>query len=378
MPATKRDYYDVLGVPRTAGEADIKAAYRRLAKEYHPDRNPENRAEAEEKFKELSEAYEVLVDAGKRRTYDAYGHEGVSRQFGPGGFDFGRDFTHSEDLNDIFGDILRGFGGSGGGGIFDLLFGGAPGRSHQRARGGDIRIRLPLTLEEIANSVTREVTFSRFEACPECAGRGGKEFEQCPTCHGQGQVRHRANSLFGQFVQVGACPDCDGRGERVKERCRDCGGTGRQRKPRTLKVRIPAGVSNGNYLPLHNEGHHGPGGCGDVIVEIVEKEHPLFLRRGDDVIVELPVSYPDAALGVKLKVPTLGGEKEIEIPAGTQPGALIRLRGAGVKHLDGGTGDQFVRVVIDVPKRVSREEKSLLKKLSEARGEPPAGPRRPS
>lgn len=376
MPATKRDYYDVLGVPRNAGASDIKAAYRRLAKEYHPDRNPENRAEAEEKFKELSEAYEVLVDGEKRRRYDSYGHDGV--RFGSGGFDFGRDFTHSDDLNDIFGDLLRGFGGAGGGGFFDLLFGGGAARPARRARGGDIRIRLPLTLEDIADSVTREVTFSRFEACSECSGRGGTGVDQCSTCAGQGQVRHRANSVFGQFVQVTACPDCRGEGERVKERCRKCGGTGRQRQQRTLKVRVPAGVANGNYLPLHDEGHYGPGGTGDVIVEIVEKEHPLFLRQGDDVVIELPVSIAAAVLGKKVKVPTLRGEKELEIPAGTQSGTLLRLRGSGIGHLDGGTGDLYVRVVVEVPKRVSREEKVLLKRLEEVRSEPPSAARKPA
>jgi molecular chaperone DnaJ len=375
VPATRRDYYDVLGIERGASADQVKSAYRRLAKEYHPDRNPENRTEAEEKFKELSEAYEVLADADKRRLYDSYGHEGVSRRFGPGGFDFRRDFTHSDDLNDIFGDLLRGFGT--GGGLFDLLFGGTP-RPRASQRGGDIRIRMPLTLEEIADSVTKEVTFSRHEACPECSGQGGTGRETCQTCQGQGQVQQRSSSIFGQFIQLASCPACGGEGARVKEPCKKCGATGRVRKQRTLKVRMPAGVASGNYLPLHNEGHYGPGGSGDVIVEVQEKEHPLFLRRGDDIAVELPVPLTTAALGGKLKVPTLTGAHDLEVPAGTQPGTVLRIRGAGIKHLDGGVGDELVRVAVHVPRKLSREEKNLLKKLDEARSEQVPSARKPT
>ncbi len=374
MATTKRDYYEVLGVSRGASAAEVKAAYRRLAKEYHPDRNPDNRAEAEEKFKELSEAYEVLADESKRRLYDAYGHEGVSRQFGPGGFDFQRDFTHADDLSDIFGDILRGFGS---GSLFDVVFGDRGIGARRPARGSDIRIRISLTLEEIAASVTKEVSFARYEMCQECRGAGGRGQTLCPTCSGQGQVRHRSNTVLGQFVHVTRCPDCAGDGYRVQEQCKSCGGEGRVRRQRSLKVRIPAGVSSGSCLRLHNEGHFGHGGTGDVLVEIVEKEHPLFFRQGDDVIVELPVSITTAALGGKVKVPTLCGEREIEIPAGVESGEAIRLRGAGIRHLDGGTGDQIVRIVIHVPKRLSREEKVLLRKLEEQAVEKVPGPRKP-
>jgi molecular chaperone DnaJ len=376
MSTTRRDYYDVLGLKRGASQDEIKAAYRRLAKAHHPDCNPENRTEAEEKFKELSEAYEVLADADKRRMYDAYGHEGMSRQFGPGGFDFRRDFTHVDDISDLFGDLLEGFGVGGGGGLFDLLVGGRT-QSRRRARGGDIRIAVRLSLEEIADSVTRELNFNRFERCSECAGAGGKGKETCGTCGGRGQVQRRASSFLGQFVQVQPCPDCGGSGERVREICSVCSGEGRIRKPRTLKVRIPAGVAAGNYLPLHGEGHFGPGGNGDVLVQFEEKEHQLFLRQGDDIAVELPVSISTAVMGGKLKVPTLAGEKELEIPAGTQSGTVLRVRGAGIKHLDGGVGDELVRVVIHVPRHLSREEKNLLKKLDESKSEPTPGPRKP-
>ncbi|MEO0081364.1 MAG: J domain-containing protein [candidate division WOR-3 bacterium] len=378
MPQTKRDYYEVIGVPRNATLEEIKSAYRRLAKQYHPDQNPGNRAEAEEKFKELSEAYEVLADENKRRLYDQYGHEGVSRQFGPGGFDFRRDFTHTEDISDIFGDLLRGFGGGfTSGGLFDVLFGGQTEGSARGRRGGDIRIRLKLTLEEIAEGVVREVTFSRYEACEECGGRGGTGQEVCPTCRGQGRVQRRTSSIFGQFVQVSSCPACGGQGTRVRETCRKCEGEGRVRRQRTLKVRVPAGVSSGNYIPLRNEGHYGPAGTGDVLIEVEEKEHPLFLRRGDDIIVELPVTPAQAVLGAKLTVPTLGGEKVITLPAGTESGALLRLRGAGVKRLDGGRGDELVRVVLQVPTRLSAEERKLWKALADSENRDSLVPRKP-
>jgi len=226
-----------------------------------------------------------------------------------------------------------------------------------------------LSLEEIADSVTKELTFNRFERCRECAGVGGKGKEVCSTCGGRGQVQRRSSSFLGQFVQVQPCPDCGGLGERVKEVCKACGGEGRVRRSRTLKVRIPAGVPTGGRMELHGDGHWGPGGSGDVLVQFEEKEHPLFLRQSDDIAIEVPVSIATAVLGGKLKVPTLGGEKGVAVVAGTQSGTVLRIRGAGIKHLDGGVGDELVRVVIHVPKRLSREEKNLLKKLDEAKTE---------
>ncbi len=379
MPTEKRDYYEVLGVPRDASADQIKSAYRRLAKEYHPDRNPGNKAEAEEKFKETSEAYEVLTDPQKRRLYDTHGHAGVSQQFGPGGFDFRRDFTHTEDLSDIFGDLLRGFsGGTGAGGLFDFLFGGSRQAGRRAQRGGDIRIRLRLTLEELAEGVTKEVSFSRYERCVECGGAGGKDRETCPTCHGSGQVRRQTSSIFGSVVQVAPCPACGGSGSRVKDVCGRCAGQGRERHKRTLKVRIPAGVATGNYIPIHDEGHYGPGGKGDVLVEIEEKEHPLFLRRGDDIVLDAPVSAATAALGGKVAVPTLKGDKGLDIPAGTQPGAVIRIRGGGLKRLNsGGRGDQLVRILVHIPTRLSRAEKEVWKRLADVKGEELPPPRRP-
>ncbi|MEO0077461.1 MAG: molecular chaperone DnaJ [candidate division WOR-3 bacterium] len=378
MPTTKRDYYEVLGVPSNASPDEIKSAYRRLAKEYHPDRNPDNRAEAEEKFKELSEAYEVLADAEKRRLYDAYGHGGVSEKFGPGGFDFRRDFTHTDDLNDIFGDVLRGFGMGGGGSLIDLLFGGGQPSASRSNRGADIHIRLRLGLEEIASGTTKEIAFSRFEPCKVCSGRGGTGAVSCQTCRGRGQVRRRVSSFMGQFVQVSECPDCGGRGERFRDVCKECAGEGRVRVQRTLKVRIPAGVTSGNVMPLRREGHYGQSGTGDVLIEIQEKEHPLFVRSGDDVVVDVPVSVVAAVLGGKVRVPTLNGEREIDVPAGTQPGTVLRIRGAGIRGLNGGVGDELVRVVVHVPRRLSKEEKELYRRLAEKGADKVPEPRRPA
>ncbi|MEO0108305.1 MAG: DnaJ domain-containing protein, partial [candidate division WOR-3 bacterium] len=239
MTDTKRDYYEVLGVSRNASPEEIKSAYRRLAKEYHPDMNPGNRKEAEEKFKELSEAYEVLSDATKRSLYDQYGHEAANRNFGPGGFDFRRDFTHVNDLRDIFGDLLGGFADIGGGSIFDSLFGTPKSSPRTDSRGRDIRIRLRLPLEEIALGTEKELRFSRFERCADCRGRGGKDIATCTQCAGRGEVQRVSRSVFGQMVQITVCPRCRGSGQAVKDICSTCQGQGRVRKERTLKVRIP-------------------------------------------------------------------------------------------------------------------------------------------
>lgn len=379
MPTTKRDYYDILGVSRNATPEEIKSAYRRLAKEYHPDRNPNNRAEAEEKFKELSEAYEVLADREKRRLYDTYGHEGVSAQFGPEGFDFRRHFTHEEDLADIFSDLFRGFGTEGGAGsIFDLLFGTETTRAARVSQRRNIVIRLRLTLEEIANGAAKEVKFSRYEACPDCRGIGGSGKTICGTCQGQGRLRRQTSSIFGQFVQVAICPDCGGSGERVRTLCRRCDGSGRIKENRTLKVKIPAGVSSETPIVLKNEGHWGANGQGDVVIQVEEKEHPLFVRQGDDVILEVPVAIAVAVLGGKIKVPTLSGTKEIDLPPGTASGTVLRLRGAGIKRLNGGVGDELARIVIHIPKHLSREEKALYRRLGEIQSESVPEPRKPT
>jgi molecular chaperone DnaJ len=379
MAATKRDYYEVLGVSKTASIDEIKSAYRKLAKEYHPDMNPNDRKAAEEKFKELSEAYEVLSDAKKRQVYDQFGHEAANQNFGPGGFDFRRDFTHTADLHDIFGDFFSRSGDEAEGpGLFDLLFGGGGGGRGRGgpARGRDIHIRLRLSLDEIALGTEKELKFSRFEKCPTCNGQGGKDVTTCSQCRGRGQVQSVTRSVFGQMVQVTPCPRCHGSGKTVKDVCPTCQGEGRVRRERVLKARIPAGVSGENFMPIHDEGHWGPGGSGDVRLEFEEKEHELFTRHGDDIIIELPLSPALAALGAELDLPTLEGRKRVKIPAGIQHGQVIRIRNAGIKHLDGGRGDELIRIVIRVPERLSNREKELYRELQKVQSEPEPEPRK--
>ena len=334
MAATaKRDYYEVLGVSRTASPDEIKTAYRRLAKEYHPDMNPTNRKEAEEKFKELSKAYEVLADPQKRRVYDQYGHEAANQNFGPRGFDM-NDFAreHQGDLHDIFGDLFSG-GVSGDGepgSLFDLMFGGGQRtrRQERTGRGGDIRIRARLSLEEIAEGVEKELTFTRYEKCDTCGGKGGKGVSTCPQCRGSGQVQTISRSVFGQMVQITSCPRCHGTGQLVKEVCPTCHGEARVRHERTLRVRIPCGVAEDRYMTIPGEGHWGPAGKGDVRLEFEEKEHPLFRRQEDNLIVELVISPAHAALGAEVDIPMLKGTHRLKIPAGIQNGNVVRVRGA--------------------------------------------------
>jgi molecular chaperone DnaJ len=369
MATTKRDYYEVLGLSRSASLDDIKAAYRKLAKEYHPDMNPGNRKEAEEKFKELSEAYEVVSDTKKRQLYDQYGPEAANQNFGPGGFDFRRDFTHFGDLRDIFGDVFTGMGGEPSV-IFDAIF-GEGGRARETVdRGRNIRIRLRLDLEEVALGAEKELRFSRLERCETCNGRGGKDVATCPKCRGRGEVQTVARSIFGQMLQVTTCPRCRGQGQIVKDVCPTCQGEGRVRRERVLKARIPAGIKDDNYMPIHNEGHWGPGGMGDVRLEFEVREHPLFTRRGDDIVIELPISPAAAALGIEADVPTLDGKRKVKVSPGVQHGEVMRIRGGGIKHLEGGRGDELIRIVIAVPTRLANREKDLYKELLKNQSEP--------
>jgi molecular chaperone DnaJ len=370
MAATKRDYYEVLGVPKTAGVDEIKSAYRKLAKEYHPDMNPNDRKAAEEKFKELSEAYEVLSDPKKRQVYDSYGHEGVDQRYYPGGFDPRRDFTHYEDLGDVTTLIRR---------IFPSFFGGddAFDMDDQRPRvGGNITIRLSLSLEEIALGSEKELSYSRFERCSTCNGVGGKNAVTCPQCQGLGEVRAVSGRGFIQMVRTMPCPHCHGSGKVIKDVCPTCQGEGRVRHKRILKMRVPAGVSSEVSIPIHNEGHWGPGGWGDVRLEFEEKEHELFTRHGDDIVIELPLTPALAALGTELDLPTLEGSKRVKIPSGIQHGQVIRIRNAGIKHLDGGRGDELIRIVIRVPERLSNREKELYRELQRVQGETEPSPRK--
>ncbi|MDA0746494.1 MAG: molecular chaperone DnaJ, partial [bacterium] len=316
----KRDYYEVLGIEKNATESEIKKAYRRQAMKNHPDRNPED-AEADARFKESAEAFEVLGDPQKRQVYDQYGHQGLGGPFQGGGFQWS-DFTHASDFQDIFSNLDDVFGGS----IFGDLFGGRQGGGRRGPQAGeDLRISLKLTMEEIAEGAQKKIKLTRMEACGTCSGSGAKGESgttTCSVCKGMGQVRQASRSLFGQFVNVTTCPQCQGEGKVVREPCPDCRGEGRVKKAANLTVNVPAGVSDGNYIPLRGQGSVGRRGgpAGDCMVFMEEAEHDLFERHGNDILFELPVSFSQAALGAEVKVPTLNGKAEMKVPPGTQSG----------------------------------------------------------
>ncbi len=357
----KRDYYDTLGLQKNASDDEIKKAYRKLAMQYHPDRNAGDKA-AEEQFKEIAEAYEVLRDPQKRATYDRFGHAGLRGSSGGGYRDFEFDLS----------DALRTFMSEG---IFGEFFGG--GRARRRGespRGSDLQVRLNLTLEEVATGVSKKLKIKTFVRCTTCEGSGGAKGSKpvtCPSCGGAGEIRQRSNTIFGQFINVTTCPQCEGEGKIVKEVCHTCRGQGRVEGEKTISVEIPAGVSSGNYITIRNEGPVGPrgGAPGDVIVLLGEKEHDKFERHGDDILYELPISITQAVLGDHVAIPTLEGEAILEIQAGTQSGKILRMRGKGIPHLNGyGRGDQLVRVLIWIPTKLSSKEREAFKELAKFDG----------
>ena len=359
----KRDYYEVLGVPRTASVEEIKKAYRKAALKYHPDRNPNNK-EAEEKFKEAAEAYEVLSDSDKRHRYDQYGH---------GGLRAGADFHGFTDINDIFANFSDIFGAQFGGSIFEEVFAGGRGRTRTHTQSGppgsDLKIRLKLTLEEIATGIEKKLKVKRWKTCETCHGSGAKSGSSkttCPMCNGTGEMRQVSRSVFGQFVNITTCNNCGGEGHIIRDRCQNCGGEGRVQGETTMKVNVPAGVSNGNYIPLHGQGNSGMRGgpAGNLIVIIEEEPHKFFTRDGNDVVLDLLISYPEATLGAEIEVPTLNGRARLKIDPGTQSGKILRMRDKGIPQLNGyERGDQLVRVNVWIPTRLSKEDKELLKNL---------------
>ena len=372
---SKRDYYEVLGVDRGAGESEIKSAYRKLALKYHPDRNPGD-TQAEENFKEATEAYEVLKDPQKRQTYDQFGHAGLGQGAGFGG---GFGGFEGFDLGDALRAFMRDFGG--GGSMFDDLFGMGPGgQRRRRNRGEDLRVRISLTLEEIATGTEKSVKVKRMVTCKECDGSGlavGASRKTCPQCKGAGQVRTVTRTFLGTVQQVTTCNMCRGSGEVISDPCRACGGEGRVRGSSTVKIKIPPGVSSGNFMTVENMGNAAPGNGepGDLIAVFDEKPHEFFTRHGDNVVCEIPISFTLAAMGGHLTVPTLDGTSEIKIPAGTQPGKVLKLRGKGVPRLHRNTrGDQLVQVVVWVPTKLSAEDKDLLARLEQSESfTPPKG-----
>jgi molecular chaperone DnaJ len=362
MPTT-RDYYEILSVERTADADEVKRAYRRLALKYHPDRNPDD-AEAEAKFKEAAEAYEVLSDEAKRKVYDQYGHEGLRSRGGPAGHDFSR-----MDPNDIFSMFQEIFGGMGGGG-----FGAGRGRP-RAARGYDLETEVTLDLADVAKGVERDVEFTRLDVCDKCTGTGAKpgtKPETCPTCAGQGKVAQQG--LGGMFRMVTACPHCRGRGTIIKEACDTCRGKGRVPKKRKLKVKVPAGVHEGQAVRIQGEGEppppeaapDGQGVRGDLHVVVRVKDHTLFHRDGDNLVVELPVSFTQAALGAEVDVPTIDGRQQLRIHAGAQHGDVYKLDGQGLPNLRSGRhGDLITIVKIEIPKKLTARQQELLREFAE-------------
>ena len=334
----KKDYYETLGIAKNASSDEIKKAYRAKAKKHHPDMNLENKKEAEEKFKEISEAYEVLMDPQKKQLYDQYGHEGVSQTFRGGGFTW-NDFTHFDDLEDVLGNI---FGGS----LFEDFFGRTQRSTRRREQpGGDIHVVLSVTLEEILNSAKKQFKIGRFEQCTVCSGRGGHDFDRCPQCAGKGQVRTQARSMFGTFTSVSTCPACHGQGEIAKSHCTKCDGHGRIRMTKTIEINVPKGVANGQYIALRGEGHFGPGGNGNIIVEFEEKPHEYFERRGDDLYIRMLTPYSKIINGGTIDIPSLNGSQEkVKIPKNSAVPTIIRVKGKGMPRLTGGYGDLYVEL----------------------------------
>lgn len=358
---SKKDYYDVLGVSKSATADEIKKAYRKLARQYHPDVNKDN-PEAAEKFKECAEAYGVLSDEQKRAQYDQFGHAAFQGggAGGAGGFDFSG---------------FQGFGGGGGmEDIFDMFFGGqgrSRGGNAGPKRGSDLRYDLEITFEEAAFGLEREIKLTRDEQCHKCGGSGaepGSKVETCPECHGTGQVSFTQNTMFGQMRNVRPCTRCHGEGKIITEPCKECKGKGTVRNSKKLKVKIPAGVDNGSRLRVAGEGEAGMRGgeTGDLYVYLYVKPHKFFERDGTTVLCEVPINIVQATLGAEIKVPTLDGQVTMKVPEGTQPGKVMRLKGKGIPNLrGGGRGDQLVRIKVVVPEKLNEKQKEALRKFAD-------------
>ena len=372
MAEQKRDYYEVLGVSKGASEDEIKKAYKKMARKYHPDLNPGDKS-AEEKFKEVNEAYEVLSDANKKARYDQYGHAGVDPNFGAGGFgggfDGGFDFS---DLGDIFGSF---FGGGFGGGR----------RTNPNApqRGESIRLAVTISFEEAAFGCEKEVTVERYETCDTCHGNGcapGTSPEVCPDCHGTGTVQVRRQTPMGVFATSSPCPKCGGKGRIIHQPCKDCRGSGMMRKRRTIQASIPAGIDNGQTISIRGQGNAGRNGgpAGDLLITITVRPHELFRREGTSVLCEAPITFTQAVLGAELEIPTIDGKVKYTLPEGTQSGTTFRLKGKGIPSINGrGRGDQYVTVYIETPRNLNKEQKEALKKFAAAMGEDEASGQKP-
>lgn len=362
-----KDYYAVLGVEKTADDKELKKAYRKLAMKYHPDKNPDNK-EAEEKFKEVNEAYEVLSDPQKRQIYDQYGSDAVN---GQGGFGGAGGFNGAGDFGDIFGDIFGDFFGGGSRGFGG--FGGAQKRGPRR--GADIRQHIGITFEEAVFGKKVSLKVNRSEECDECNGTGcksGTSKSTCNTCGGRGVISEVRQTMFGSMASQRECPDCHGTGEKIESPCSKCGGSGSVRKTKTIEVNIPAGIDDGQTIKLAGQGEFGEPGAprGDLYLWIEVKPHKLFKRDGFDIYMDMPISFVQATLGDELEVPTIDGNVKYSMPPGTQTGTVFRLKGKGIQRINSSTrGDQYVKVNVQIPKKISDKQADLLKKFAEEDGE---------
>ncbi len=355
----KRDYYEVLGVSKGAAQEEIKKAYRKIAIKFHPDKNPDDPT-AEDKFKEAAEAYEVLSDQQKRQRYDQFGHQGMNGGFGGGGG------MNMDDIFSQFGDIF----GGGGGSPFESFFGGSRSGGGRRTRkGSNLRIKLKLNLEEIANGVEKKIKVKRYVACATCGGNGAKngtDMQTCNSCQGSGQVRKVVNTMLGQMVSTATCPTCNGEGRIVTHNCETCKGSGRELQEEVITINVPAGVMDGMQLSMSGKGNvpERGGVPGDLLIQIEEEAHPTLKRDGNNVIFDQYISFVDATLGAEIEVPTITGKVKISIKPGTQSGEIFRLRGKGVQDINGyGKGDQLIHINVWTPKSVTGEERAALESL---------------
>ena len=368
---SKRDYYEILGVSKGAGDAEIKKAYRKKAIQFHPDKNPGDK-QAEENFKEAAEAYEVLSDAQKRQRFDQYGHAGMGGAAGGGGFG-GGGFSNMEDIFSNFGDI---FGGhfSGGGSPFG---GGGGGSRRRQNRGSNLRVKVKLTLEDIANGVEKTIKVNKYVGCSHCSSTGaeGNETKTCTTCHGSGQVTQIRNTMLGQMQTAAVCPTCQGDGKIITNKCKHCSGEGIVREQEEITFSIPAGVMEGMQLSVNGKGNAARRGglAGDLLVNIEEIEHEDLIRDENDLIFNLLLSVPEAILGTSAEIPTVKGKVRVKIEAGTQPGKVLRLRGKGLPSVNGyGTGDLLVNLNVYIPESLSKEEQKSIEKLRDSEGFKPS------
>ena len=367
--AEKRDYYEVLGVEKNASAEEIKKAYRKKAIQYHPDKNPGDK-EAEEKFKEAAEAYDVLSDPQKRQRYDQFGHSGVGGAGGMGG-----GFSSMEDIFSQFGDLFESWGMGSMGGHFSSFFGGGGGRQRVR-RGSDLRVKVRLTLEEINTGVEKKIKVRKLVPCTACNGTGsadGREGDTCPTCKGTGHVIRTQRGIFGMMQVQEECPTCHGEGKVIRNKCTKCGGEGVVRDEEIVTIKIPAGVSGGMQIPIQGKGNAAPHGGvpGDLLVLVEEEEHKDLVREGNDLVYNLLLDMPTAVLGGQVKIPTLTGDVKITITPGTQPGKVLRMRGKGLPIIDQfarqyGTGDLLINVGVYIPERLNKDEKAMIEKLLES------------